>query len=178
MIVKLKKIQSFSYQFNIHVGSILGVLLFISSQYMVQFWSNFGPHVTPWRWQKSGKKNPILKKLIIELSKYIKAKSPLPYLGKLGHFLHFWGKNRWAPQVKSSESKFNAAYFTQMVVDLLNPPKFWFQHFPVLRLYVPNDCKFGCSSGNHVDICKRKWSIKPGAEFNSKWIGTNLKSQK
>ena len=123
---------------------------------------------------KIEKEFPILKKLIIWLFKYIKTKSPLPFLGKLGYFLHFWVEKRWASQVKCSQSKFKTAYSTQIL-------------FPVLRLQVPSDisdkfdpsfCKFGCSSGDHVRICERKWSIVPDAKFNPEWIGTNIKSQK
>ena len=61
--------------------------------FLLNIWSNFGQTLAPMLPPEDGrnreKKNPILKKLIIGLSKYIKAKSPLPYLGKLGHFLHF-----------------------------------------------------------------------------------------
>ena len=42
----------------------------------------------------------------------------------------------------------------------------------------PSFCKFDSSSGDHVHISERKWSIEPDAEFNSERIGTNLKSQK
>ena len=76
---------------------------------------------------KIEKEFPILKKLIIWLFKYIKTKSPLPFLGKLGYFLHFWVEKRWASQVKCSQSKFKTAYSTQIVVDQLNPPKSCFQ---------------------------------------------------
>ena len=48
----------------------------------------------------------------------------------------------------------------------------------ILEKFDPSFCKFGCSSGDHVHICERNRSIEPDVEFNSEWIGTNLKSQK
>ena len=122
---QVKKFQSFSYQFNIHVGSILGeffaYLSSICGPVLVKLW----PPCYPLKMAEIGKKYSChKKKLIIRLSKYIKTKSPLPFLRKLGYFLHFWVENRWASQVKWLESKFNASYFTQMVVDQLNPPAF------------------------------------------------------
>ena len=142
--------------FFAYFSSICGPIL-------VKLW----PPCSPWRWQNLGKKIPVLKTLIIGLSKYIETKSPLPFLGKLDYFFHFWVENRWASQVKWSESKFNAAYFTEIVVDQLNPRKFWFQHFAVWLLFWrprPNLWK--------------KMVMVPDAEFNPEWIGTNLKSQK
>ena len=134
VVVKLKNFKVCRTNSTTMLGPFRGCFLLISPQYVVQFWSNFDPHLTPWIRQKLKKKSCPKKKLIIGLSKYIKTKSPLPFLGKLGYILHFWVENRWASQVKWSESKLNAAHFTQMVVNQRNPPKFLFQDFTILRL--------------------------------------------
>ena len=73
VVVKLKKFQSFSYQFTIHVGSILEMLFAyffsICGPILVKLW----PPCYPLKMAEIRKKNFYpKKKIIIRLSKYIK----------------------------------------------------------------------------------------------------------
>ena len=111
----------------------------------VQLWQP----VPLWRWLKwQGKTSAI------RLSKYVKIKvlSPLFFPGKTDYFLHylgyFWQELERGLKSKG-RSKFGIPCFNHTILGQLPVKNIWFQHFPILRLYVTKDIsersfKFGC----------------------------------
>ena len=86
VVVKLKNFVRIQHSCWVHFGGVFCLFL-------LNMWSNFGQTLTPMlppKYGRNRKKNSCpKKKLIIRISKYIKTKSLLPFLAKLGYFLHF-----------------------------------------------------------------------------------------